>query len=218
MPKEEILKDLTNAVVTGDEEACRKGAKQALEEGIDPYEAIMDGCTAGMMVVSEKYEKKEMFVPEILLSAEAMYGAIEVLRPHLKAEEAAAKGTVVLGVCEGDIHDIGKSLLKIMLDVAGFKVIDLGRNVLLKRFVDSAEENNAQIIAMSALMTTSMLGMEVVIKMLEQKGLRDKIKTIIGGAAVGTAYAEQIGADAYEEDAARGTKRVGALVEAMEGG
>lgn len=217
MSKEDILSRLADAVVTGDEEACRKGAKEALEAGVDPYVAIMDGCTAGMMVVSEKYEKKEMFVPEIMISAEAMYGAIEVLRPHLKAEEAAVKGTVVLGVCEGDIHDIGKSLLKIMLDVSGFKVVDLGRNVILNRFVDSAKENNAQVIAMSALMTTSMLGMEVVIKMLEKQGLRDKIKTIIGGAAVGTAYAEQIGADAYEEDAARGAKRIATLVEAVEG-
>lgn len=217
MSKEDILSRLADAVVAGDEEACRKGAKEALEAGVDPYVAIMDGCTAGMMVVSEKYEKKEMFVPEIMISAEAMYGAIEVLRPHLKAEEAAVKGTVVLGVCEGDIHDIGKSLLKIMLDVSGFKVVDLGRNVILNRFVDSAKENNAQVIAMSALMTTSMLGMEVVIKMLEKQGLRDKIKTIIGGAAVGTAYAEQIGADAYEEDAARGAKRIATLVEAVEG-
>jgi corrinoid protein of di/trimethylamine methyltransferase len=217
MSKEDILSRLADAVVTGDEEACRKGAKEALEAGVDPYVAIMDGCTAGMMVVSEKYEKKEMFVPEIMISAEAMYGAIEVLRPHLKAEEAAVKGTVVLGVCEGDIHDIGKSLLKIMLDVSGFKVVDLGRNVILNRFVDSAKENNAQVIAMSALMTTSMLGMEVVIKMLEKQGLRDKIKTIIGGAAVGTAYAEQIGADAYEEDAARGAKRIATLAKAVEG-
>jgi corrinoid protein of di/trimethylamine methyltransferase len=218
MQKDEILKKLADAVVAGDEETCRKGAKDALEAGIDPYEAIMDGCTAGMVVVSDKYEKKEMFVPEILLSAEAMYAAIEVLRPYLKAEEAAAKGTVVLGVCEGDIHDIGKSLVKIMLDISGFKVIDLGRNVTLHRFVDSAKENNAQVIAMSALMTTSMLGMEVVIKMLEEQGLRDKIKTIIGGAAVGTAYAEDIGADAYEEDAARGAKRVATLVELVGGG
>ena len=217
MSKEEILKKLADAVISGDEEGCRKGAKDALEAGIDPYKAIMEGCTAGMMVVSEKYEKKEMFVPEILLSAEAMYGAIEVLKPHLKAEEAAAKGTVVLGVCEGDIHDIGKSLVKIMFDISGFKVIDLGRNVTLHTFVDAAKENNAQVIAMSALMTTSMLGMEVVIKMLQEQGLRDKIKTIIGGAAVGTAYAEDIGADAYEEDAARGAKRVAQLVELTKG-
>ena len=217
MSKEEILKKLADAVVTGDEEACVKGAKDALAEGIDPYDAIMQGCTAGMVVVSEKYEKKEMFVPEILLSAEAMYGAIEILRPHLKAAQAKAKAAVCLGVCEGDIHDIGKSLVKIMLDVSGFDVIDLGRNVTLHKFVDCAKEHNAKVIAMSALMTTSMLGMEVVINMLKEQGLRDKVKTIIGGAAVGPVFCEDIGADAYEEDAARGARKIGELVEAMQG-
>jgi corrinoid protein of di/trimethylamine methyltransferase len=199
--KEEIFKNLAKCVVDGDEEGARRWAEEAIKAGIDAYEAIMNGLAEGMKVVSELYEKGEYYVPEVLLSASAMTAAVEILKPHIKVEKAEKPITIVLGVVEGDIHDIGKNLVKIMLESAGFKVIDLGRDVPLSKFVEEAKKHNADVIAMSALMTTTMPGMKKVIELLIKEGYRDKVKTIIGGAPTSLDYAKSIGADAWAKDA-----------------
>lgn len=211
--KEEILKGLADAVIAGDEDLSESLAKQALEQGLDPYEAIMDGCNVGMKEVSDKYEKKIMFVPEILLSADAMYAALDILRPHLKVDATAAKpAKVVIGVATGDIHDIGKNLVDMMLDVAGFEVTDIGRDVPIETFISKAEEVGADLVAISALMTTSMMNMEPVIKGLKAKGLSAKV--IVGGAPIHEDFAEKIGADGYGKDAVAAVRVAKELTEA----
>jgi corrinoid protein of di/trimethylamine methyltransferase len=173
----------------------------------------MQGCNKGMEIVSDKYEKKEMFVPEILLSADAMYAALDILRPHLKVDASAKKtGTVVIGVAEGDIHDIGKNLVLMMLDVAGYTIFDVGRDVPVDTFVQKAEEVDADIVAMSALMTTSMVRMEPVVKGLKEKNL--KAKVIVGGAPISQDYANKIGAEGYGKDAVEAVKVANKLMEA----
>ena len=217
--REEILKKLAQAVIDGDEEAAREWAQKALEAGVDAYEAIMQGCAEGMKVVSDLYDKGEYYVPEILLSADAMYAAVEVLRPHLKvAEKAERPATVVLGVVEGDIHDIGKNLVKLMLSSAGFNVIDLGRDVPLKKFIEAIKEHKAEVLAMSALMTTTMPGMKKVIEMLQQEGMRDQVRIIIGGAPTSMDYARSIGADMWGKDALEAVSKVKQLVSELRGG
>lgn len=201
MSVEELLNKLCEAVVKGDNVGIKTLSQQALDEGLDPYRALIDGCAAGMKVVSEKYDKKEMFVPQILLSSRAMYSALDVLKPHIKMDSSSNTGKVVLGTVEGDIHDIGKNIVKLLLEIAGFEVIDLGRSAPLQSFVDTVKDQGADIVAMSALMSTSMLGMPEVIEMLKNAGLRDKVKVMVGGAPITKQYADQIGADGYAENA-----------------
>ncbi|NHV61023.1 MAG: cobalamin-binding protein [Candidatus Verstraetearchaeota archaeon] len=201
MDKEEIFKNLAKCVVDGDEEGAKRWAEEAIKNNIDAYEAIMKGLAEGMRVVSELYEKGEYYVPEVLLSASAMNVAVEILKPHIKVDKTAKPITVVLGVVEGDIHDIGKNLVKIMLDSAGFRVIDLGRDVPLQEFVRAVKEHGAEVIGMSALMTTTMPGMKKVIELLVSEGYRDKVKIMIGGAPTTMEYARSIGADSWGKDA-----------------
>jgi corrinoid protein of di/trimethylamine methyltransferase len=208
--KEEILRGLAEAVVEGDADKAKRLAEEAIKEGIDAYEAIMEGCAKGMQIVSEKFEKGEMFVPEVLCSADAMYAAMDVLKPHIKIEKGA-RAKVVIGTVEGDIHDIGKNLVKAMLEAAGAEVIDLGRDVPLRKFVEVAKEVDADIIAMSALMTTTMLGMRTVVEMAKKEGL--KSKTLIGGAPTSPEFARSIGADAHGKDAAEAVRIVKELVQ-----
>ena len=208
--KEDILKDLARSVVEMDEEGAVKAAKEALELKIDAYEAIMGGLAKGMEVVSGKYEREEYFVPEILVCSDAMYAAMDVLKPHIKSESVKTPAKIVIGVVEGDIHDIGKNLVRIMLEGAGFEIFDLGRDVPLRDFVSKAEEVGADIIAMSTLMSTTMGGMRGVIKILEKEGLRDKYKVMIGGGPISQSLADRIGADAYGDgisEAVRTAKR-----------
>jgi corrinoid protein of di/trimethylamine methyltransferase len=218
--KDDILDGLKDAVVEGDEEKCVPFANKALDSGVDPYEAIMQGCGAGMAVCSDLYDKGEVFVPEILLSAEAMYAAMDVLKPHLKEKAAGmaeVKGGVVIGVVEGDMHDIGKNLVKIMLDAAGFTIYDLGRDVQLESFVNTVKEHNAEVLCLSTLMTTTMVGMQEVIALLKEQGLRDNVKVLIGGAPITPDFTTRIGADAYGEDASKAVRIAERLVKELRG-
>jgi corrinoid protein of di/trimethylamine methyltransferase len=208
--KDEILRGLTDSVVSGDVEKCVEYAKKALEAGIDAYEAIMEGCARGMSIVSEKYEKGEMYVPEILCSAEAMYAAMYVLRPHLKAESIGTPRKVVLGVVRGDIHDIGKNLVKLMMEAAGFQVIDLGRDVPNEKFVDAAVREGADIVGLSALMTTSMVVMPEVIKEIKKRS--PKTMTMVGGGPLSPELAKVYGADGYAKDASQAVKVAKSLI------
>jgi corrinoid protein of di/trimethylamine methyltransferase len=213
-----ILEDLAKAVVEGNAELGKKLAEEAINIGIDAYEAIHHGCTKGMEVVSDKYERGEMYVPEILLSADAMQAAIDVLKPHLRVEAVMNPGTIVIGVVEGDIHDIGKNLTKIMLEIAGFKVYDLGSNVSPEDFVNKAIEVNADIVGISTLMTTTMPIIQKVIQTFKTKKIRDKVKIIIGGAPTSKDFADAIGADGWAENAVVGVKKIEELIEELRQG
>lgn len=210
--RERILTGLSDAVVNMDEDRAVALAHEALALGLDPYEAIMSGLSAGMDLVSQKYDNEEYFVPEILLCSDAMYAAIAVLKPHVKVEELGVTGRVVIGVIEGDTHDIGKNIVRIMLEAAGFEVHDLGRNVPVERFVSVAQEVSADVVALSTLMSTTRDGMRRVVEGLRAAGLGDKVKVIIGGPPVSWPYCREIGATAYGSSAVEGVRLVRALV------
>jgi len=194
--REKILARLAQAVDGMDEAAAVRGAREALAAGIDAYDAVTQGLSRGMAVVSDKYERGVYFVPEILLCADALYAAIDVLRPHLKAQGRGGRTPVIIGVIEGDIHDIGKNIVRLMLDAAGFPVHDLGRDVAVARFVEKAAEVREGIVAASTLMSTTMWNMERLVKGLDAAGLRGSFRVLIGGGPVSESFARRIGADA----------------------
>jgi methylmalonyl-CoA mutase cobalamin-binding domain/chain len=170
-----------------------------------------------MMRASQLFEEEEYFIPELLLCSDAMYAGLDVLQPHLRRDDRKAKVKVVIGVVEGDTHDIGKNLVKIMLDASGFEVVDLGRDVPPQRFVDAAVAEGAGIVAISTLMTTTMDGMAEVIRILDQTGLRERFKVMIGGGPISQAFAQRIGADGYAVSAAEAVRLAKRLVGAGAG-
>jgi len=199
MSNKDSFTDLRNAIIEGDRKKAPILAKQLLDENKDAYSIVTDGCSKAMTRVGELYQEGEYFVPEILMSAKAFEAVMEILKPHLRAGEQRASGTIVIGVCEGDIHSIGKNIVSTMLQAAGFKIIDLGKDVPVNAFIEAAKENNADIIAISALMTNSMLGMKDVIDAVRSNGINAKI--MVGGGPVSAEYAKQIGADGFGDDA-----------------
>jgi corrinoid protein of di/trimethylamine methyltransferase len=204
--KEHLLKELADAVVDMDEEKAVAAANQVVEKNYDAYEAIEKGLSAGMERAGQLFEDEEYFIPELLICSDAMYAGVEILRPHIRKEDAAEKLRVVIGVIEGDTHDIGKNLVKIMLEASGFDVTDLGRDIPPSRFVESAKEINASIIALSTLMTTTMDGMGKVIQNLKEEGIRERFKVIVGGGPISQRFADRIGADGYAVNAAEAAK------------
>ena len=197
----EILRGLHEAVCQFEEEAAVKWAKIVLEEGVDPFIATMDGLAEGMMEAGDMYNKKEYFVPELLMCADALYAGLGLLKPAIEASgrKSEVKGSIVLGVVEGDVHDIGKNLVKLMFEVAGWTVYDLGKDVPLDKFVEEQVRTESNVVGISALMTTSMLNMPEVIKRLRAKN--PKVRIMIGGAPVNPEVAEKYGADGYAKDA-----------------
>lgn len=204
--KEELLKRLSDGVVEMEEEEVEAAAKEFLAEGFPAFDGIMEGLVDGMNRASQLYEEEEYFVTDVLLCSDAMYIGLDILRPHLPDAEDEAKVKGVIGVVEGDTHDIGKNLVKIMLETAGFEMIDLGRDVPLQSFVDKAKEEGAQLICMSTLMTTTMGGMERVIDMLAEAGIRENVKVMIGGGPISQKFADKIGADGYSANAVEAVK------------
>ena len=214
--KEDILKGLSDSVVEYNEDGVKSFAQQALDEKVDPLEAIMDGLAAGMQIVGDLYERNEYFVPEVLMCADALYAGLDILRPHVPQEQSGKmKGQVVIGSIQGDVHDIGKNLVKMMFDVAGFEVYDLGRDVPLENFVKEQMRTDSEIVAMSAMMTTTMLGMKKVIKMIKEKN--PNVMIMLGGAPVTRDVSTLFGADGYAESAGNavteGIKMIGRLRE-----
>ncbi|MHB8918351.1 MAG: corrinoid protein [Desulfocucumaceae bacterium] len=198
--EQEILKMLADGVVNFDEELVLKGVHLALEEGINAQKAVFDGLVVGMQECGRLYEEQEYFVPELLMCADAMYAGLAILRPLLKADEnTEARGQVVMGVVQGDVHDIGKNIVKMMFDAAGFTVYDLGRDVPLEMFVEEQLKTDSEIVALSAMMTTTMIGMREIIKRIKEKN--PKAKIMIGGAPVTEEIAAKWGADGYAKDA-----------------
>lgn len=198
---EKILRDLADGVLNMDEDLTRETAEKALASGIEAYRAINDGLIPGMNEAGRLFEEQEYFVPELLLCSDALYAGLEVLTPHLPKGQASAKAKVVIGVVEGDTHDIGKNLVKTMLEAADFEVHDLGRNVPPAAFVARAKEVGADLICLSTLMTTTMKGMSQVVELLTKEGLRDRVKVLVGGGPISPAFARSIGADGYGENA-----------------
>jgi corrinoid protein of di/trimethylamine methyltransferase len=201
---EELFKQMAQAVIDGDDEEAAALAQQGLDEGVDPLEAINKGFTPGMDVVGELYATGEYFLPDLILGGEAMKAALGVLEPALQAagQEREVLGKVVLGTVKGDIHEIGKSLVGSMLAANGFEVFDLGIDIEAEVFVAKAREYDADIVALSALLTTTMLHQRDVIEHLSEAGMRDKVKVMVGGSPVTQSWADQIGADGFAEDAA----------------
>jgi 5-methyltetrahydrofolate--homocysteine methyltransferase len=195
------LKQLYDSVVSGDAKTTQAITQQALAEGVDPLKLVNEYMVPAMDEVGRRFEANEYFVPELLISARAMKAALELIRPLLTARGDKPVGRVAIGTVKGDLHDIGKNLVASLLEGGGFEVIDLGVNVAPEKFIETVNAKQANIVAMSALLTTTMPGMKLTIDALKQAGVRDKVKVLIGGAPITQKYAEEIGADGYSENA-----------------
>ncbi len=201
MNRENLIKEAIQSVVNGDEDAAATVANRVIAEGLSPIEVINEGFALGMIKVGDLFAKEAYALPEVLLSADAMQKAIDLLTPHIPREAVKEKlGIVVIGTVQGDIHDIGKRIVATMLEVYGFEVHDLGRDVPIEKFIEKTKEVNADIVAASALMTTTMVGQKLLQEALHEAGIRDKVKLMVGGAAVTQEWADQIGADGYAEE------------------
>jgi len=205
MKKEEvILGKIRDAIVNLDIDGVQKACKEAVDAGIPAYKAVTDGMAKGMEIVGQKYENNEYFLAELIMAGETMKEGMAVLEPHLKAGDMKAVGKVVIGTVRGDLHDIGKNVVVTLLNAAGFDVIDLGVDVPPEKFVEAVKDKKPNIVGMSALLTTTMVEMESVIRGLKEARLRDKVKIIIGGAPITQEYAKKIGADTAARDAVEG--------------
>lgn len=195
---------MRQSIIDGDPDAVERLAREALAQGIDPLDAINLGFAPGIHVVGEQFGRGEMFLPDLVMGGEAMKAAVAILEPEMRRRGTAREtlGVVVLGTVKGDIHEIGKTLVLTMLSASGFQVHDLGVDVAPERFVAKAREVNADLLGLSALLTTTMPGQRLVIEALDREGLRPRVKVMVGGAPVSHAWAETIGADGYGEDAA----------------
>ncbi len=199
-----ILSALADSVIDGNAEAAEQLAKESLELGIPPVTALEEGLTVGIREVGDRFGRGEAYLPEMVLGAEAMQAGIAVLEPHLGEEGARKKGRILIGTVQGDIHDIGKNIAAAVLSVNGYEVIDIGRDVSPIAFVDAIAGNGADIVGMSCLLTTSLPYMTEIIELLEETGVRDRYKLIIGGGPTNQQFADKIGADGYAETAADG--------------
>lgn len=205
--KADLLSKISDGVLEMEEELVVETCGAYIEAGYPAFDGIMQGLVDGMNKASQLYDEEEYFVTDVLLCSDAMYRGLEILRPHLPDEEVnRAKPKGVIGVVEGDTHDIGKNLVKIMLETAGFEMHDLGRDVPLNQFVDKAKDVKADLIVMSTLMTTTMGGMETVVQMLKEAGIRDELKVIVGGGPISKKFSDLIGADGYSDNAVEAVK------------
>ncbi|MHA1578731.1 MAG: cobalamin B12-binding domain-containing protein [Candidatus Freyarchaeota archaeon] len=213
MSREELLKRMADAVVNLNVEETRKLAEEAVGLGIPPLEAITEGLAKGLRKVGELFEKKEYFLADMIMAAEAFKEGMSVLTPHIKKEEAKKKGVIVIGTVKDDVHDLGKNVVSTLLASQGYDVYDLGIDVPSEEFVKKAKEVDADIVGLSALLTTTMEHVPEVIEALKEAGLRDKVKIIVGGRPLTPEFAEEVGADAYCEDAIKALEVVENLLE-----
>ena len=210
--KEGLLKELSRCVLEMEDDTVADVARMYASQGYDPVDGILLGLVDGMNRAATLYDEEEYFIPEMLICSSAMYNGLEVLRPLLPQESEKQPCKIIIGVVQGDTHDIGKNLVKIMLESAGYTLVDLGRDVPADRFVSAVKEENAQVVAMSTLMSTSMDYMRQVIEALTSTDLRSQVKVIVGGAPISPAFAERIGADGYSSSATEAVKLVARLV------
>ena len=202
-----ILNEISEKLQAGKRKDVAQLCQQAIDEGIEAEVILKEGLLPGMDVVGTKFKANEIFVPQVLVAARAMAAGTEVLKAYLSDDNSSSKGKVVIGTVKGDLHDIGKNLVKMMMEGKGFEVIDLGNDVAPEDFVQTAIDNDAKIICCSALLTTTMPVMGDVVKTAEEMGIRDKVKIMVGGAPVTESFAESIGADAYTDDAASAAEK-----------
>ena len=211
--KEEYLEKMAKMVVEMEDEEIGDLCREYLNEGYDPEDAIFNGLIKGMNEVGKLFEEEEYFISDLLICSDAMYNGIDVLKEKIESYGENNLATAVIGVVEGDTHDIGKNLVKLMLQVNGFKMIDLGKDVPAEKFVDEAIKNKAQFIMMSTLMTTTMANMKKVIDILNERNIRDQFIVMVGGGPVSESFAKDIGADAYSENANEAVKVAKSLIE-----
>lgn len=212
MSKEELFKKLSEAVIACDSQAVVDAAKQVIEKGIDPVEAIEKGLSKGAIAVGEKFDKMEIFLTGLMMAADAMKAGIDILLPHISKEKIVKKGTVVSGTVKGDIHDIGKNILIALLRANGFDVYDLGADVPTSKFIEEAEKVNADIITLSALMSSTIGGQKDVIDYLKETGKREKFIVMVGGGPTTREWVEEIGADGWAETATEAVKLASELI------
>ncbi len=197
-----ILREMAEAIIQGKAPLARELTEKALAEGMSPEQVLQGGLIAGMGVIGERFKNNKVYVPEVLIAARAMKSGMEILKPALSASDVEPVATMVLGTVKGDLHDIGKNLVGMMMEGAGFEVIDLGINVEPEKFISAVREHNAQLVGMSALLTTTMVGMKTTIDAMKESGIYDKVRILVGGAPLTQAYADEIGAHGYAADAA----------------
>jgi len=207
----DVIQEIAASLRNGDDERVALLTQRAIDDGLPAEEILNKGLMSGMQVVGELFRDHEIFLPEVLLAARAMNNGVDLLKPLLAGKEIPTVGKVVIGTAKGDLHDIGKNLVGIMLKGAGFEVVDLGNDVTAERFVDTAVESGAKVIGISALLTTTMSSMRDVVDLLQDRGLAGEIHTIVGGAPVSKEFADEIGADAYGYDAASAVEQIKAL-------
>jgi len=208
----EILNDISRNLIAGNDEKVAEQVAEAIQSEVPAAAILDDGLIAGMAVVGDRFRKHEMFLPEVLLSARAMAAGVALLKPLLIAEEVPSRGKVVLGSVQGDLHDIGKNLVGIMLEGAGFEVVDLGIDVPAEKFIDTAVSEGASVIGVSSLLTTTMTQMKGVVDLVDERGLSEQVKVIVGGAPLSSEFARSIGAQGYAYDAASAVEKVLALM------
>ncbi len=207
-----VLENLSTNLINGKADEVKKFTEQALEEGISPRDVLNKGLLTGMTEVGRRFKNNEFYVPEVLIAARAMKAGMQILKPKLSETGVEPVAKVALGTVKGDLHDIGKNLVGMMLEGGGFEVVDLGVDVAPEKYVDAAKNQGVNVIGMSALLTTTMLNMKETVKALDDANLRDKVKVIIGGAPVTNSYADEIGADGYAADAATAVDVVNELL------
>lgn len=213
--EQELIKGLQEAVINYKADDAKKLAEEAIKEGANAYRMTMEGLAGGMEVVSEKFDNHEYFVPETLLCAKALYAALDILKPHIKTEDGGSKGQVVLGVMQGDVHDLGKNLIKSIFESAGWTVHDLGRDVPLQKFVDEQLRTDSDIVMLSAMMTTSMVGMKKLIPKIKEKN--PNVKIMIGGAPISEKTVEEYGADSTADNAPNALQEAMSMLETLRG-
>jgi 5-methyltetrahydrofolate--homocysteine methyltransferase len=207
----DILQKIASNLYDGEDEAVAELVQKALDQGLAPNEILQGGLIAGMDEVGRDFKAGDLFVPEVLIAARAMHAGMGVLRPLLGESDAVSAGKLIIGTVKGDLHDIGKNLVKMMLEGAGFETVDLGTDVEPQAFVNAVREHKPSLMGMSALLTTTMVQMKATVDALTEAGLRDSVKIMVGGAPVTDAYAKEIGADAYAPDAASAVDTARAL-------
>jgi 5-methyltetrahydrofolate--homocysteine methyltransferase len=212
----ETLDNIAKSLIAGDDKTITEQVAQAIQDGIPTTQILDEGLIAGMNVVGARFRSHEMFLPEVLLSARAMTAGVALLKPLLIAEDVPSRGKVILGSVQGDLHNIGKNLVGIMLEGAGFEVVDLGVDVPPERFIEAAVLEEASVVGLSSLLTTTMDIMKSVVDLVAERGLSDRIKVIVGGAPLSEEFARSIGADAYAYDAANAVEKVLAMLEGGE--
>ena len=210
------LHEISEALIVGNAKRVRELVEQALKEGVSPKEILDNALVPGMNVVGEKFKNNEYYVPEVLIAARAMHAGMDLIKPLLTQTGASYVGKVAIGTVRGDLHDIGKNLVAMMLEGAGFQIVDLGVDVPPEKFVEVAKNEGVNIVAMSALLTTTMLAMKDTINALKEAGIREKVKVMIGGAPVTQRYADEIGADGYAPDAASAVEKAKELISRRE--